>query len=106
MLLNCQSDHTPKFSYYDKTVIVLSETGYFSATDVLLATFGDSPNVTIMGQPSSGGSGRTRRFTLPETGAEEVLFPMSPFCPNGKTFDDYAVKVDILLGLVSKTLLY
>lgn len=97
MLLNRPSDNAPRFSYFGKPVIVLSNAGSFSATDGFLAAFSDFPNVTIMGQPSSGGSGRTRRFTLFEIGAEVALSSMASFRPNGKTFDGYGVEVDILV---------
>ena len=53
-------------SFYDKPVVVLCNAGSFSATDGFLSAMADLPQVTIVGEPSGGGSGATRRFNLPK----------------------------------------
>ena len=55
----------------------------------------DIPGVILLGEPSGGGSGATRRFTLPESGIRIALSSMASFRPNGKLFDGNGVEVDI-----------
>ena len=51
--------------YYDKPVVVLMDEKCFSATDIFLAALKGWPNVTLIGQPSGGGSARKQSFMLP-----------------------------------------
>lgn len=95
MLINRDSDRTSNHYHYDKPVILLSNVGSFSATDGFLAAFHLLQNTTIIGKPSGGGSGRTQRFTLPESGIEIALSSMASFRENGKLFDGNGVEVDI-----------
>ena len=104
MLMNREGDRTECTYYYDKPVVVLSNAESFSATDGFLSVFSSFPNVTVMGQPSGGGSGRTRRFTLhtegPRSSATEIevaLSSMASFRANGLLFDGYGVEVDQLM---------
>ncbi|MCA9212083.1 MAG: hypothetical protein KDB27_03385 [Planctomycetales bacterium] len=82
------------YFYYDKPVVVISNAGSFSATDGFLSAFSLLPQVSIVGEPSGGGSGATRRFQLANTGTLVALSSMASFRPNGKTFDGYGVDVD------------
>jgi len=80
---------------------VLSNAAYFSATDGFLSAFGELPQVALIGQASSGGSGATKRFQLPNSGLEVKLSSMASFRSNGKLFDGNGIAVDIP---VSRTL--
>ena len=84
-----------EFFYYAKPVAVLSNAGSFSATDGFLSAFASIPNVTILGEPSGGGSGATRQFRLKNTNTKVAISSMASFRPNGKTFDGHGVAVDI-----------
>ena len=76
-------------------VIVLCNAASFSATDGFLSAFADLPNVKLLGEPSGGGSGARRRFTLPHTNATVSISSMASFRPNGKLFDGNGIEVDI-----------
>src|SRR5206468_1219273 len=86
------------YFYYNKPVVVLSNAGSFSAGDGFVNAFGDLPQVTVVGEPSAGGSGATRTFRLPNTGVGIALASMASFRPNGKLFDGNGIEVDITLG--------
>jgi hypothetical protein len=90
-------DKTPGIGqyYYDKPVVVLCNSGSFSATDGFLSGMTDIPGVTLLGEPSGGGSGSTRRFVLPESKLYVGLSSMASFRANGKLFDGNGVEVDI-----------
>ncbi len=83
------------YFFYDKPIVVLSNAGSFSATDGFLNAFADLPQVTIVGEPSGGGSGATRQFTLPRTRLLIALSSMASFRPNGKLFDGNGIEVDV-----------
>ena len=57
----------PRFDYR-KPVAILMDEGCFSATDIFLGAFKGSPNVTLVGQPSGGGSAHSQGFRLPRSG--------------------------------------
>jgi hypothetical protein len=83
------------YFYYDKPVVVLSNAGSFSAADGFLNAFADLPGVTIVGEPSGGGSGATRAFQLPRTRVQVALSSMASFRPGGKLFDGNGIEVDV-----------
>lgn len=93
MLLDRTSD--PGQYYYPKPVAVLSNAASFSATDGFLSAFGELPQVALIGQASSGGSGATQRFQLPNSGLDVKLSSMASFRSNGKLFDGNGIAVDI-----------
>ncbi len=93
MLLG-KSNDARQYSY-QQAVVVLCNAASFSATDGFLSAFADLPNVTLIGQPSAGGSGATKHFTLKNSGIEIALSSMASFRPNGKLFDGNGVDVDI-----------
>jgi|GEM_PF-2463810 len=86
---------SPRQYFYPKPVVVLCNAGSFSATDVFLSAFADLPQVTLVGQPSSGGSGSKQEFDLPYSGIRIALSSMASFRPNGKLFDGKGIDVDI-----------
>jgi C-terminal processing protease CtpA/Prc len=92
------NDSAPNdYFHFQKPVMVLCNASSFSATDGFLSAFASLPQVTLLGQPSGGGSGTTRRFTLGKTGTEVALSSMASFRANGKTFDGNGVEVDVAM---------
>ena len=76
-------------------VVVLCDAGCFSATDIFLGGFELLPQVTLIGEPSSGGSGRTRTYPLPNSGLEVRLSSMASFRPDGRSYDGRGIEVDV-----------
>ena len=83
------------YFHYDRPVVVLSNAGSFSATDGFLNAFADLPQVTIVGEPSGGGSGATRQFPLPRSRLIIALSSMASFRPDGRLFDGEGIEVDV-----------
>ena len=94
MLINRQSDRAAQAYHYDRPVAVLANEHGFSATDGFLNGFCEIPGTMLIGQPSSGASGATKHFLLPESEIEVGLSSMASFRPNGQTFDGFGVGVD------------
>ena len=92
MVLNRLSDQA--IYHYEKPVIVLSDAGCFSATDIFLAGLKGIPNVTIMGTPSSGGSARSESFRTPGIDLRITLASMASFQPDGRLYDRNGVYPD------------
>ena len=86
-----------EYFHYDKPVVVLCNSGSFSATDGFLGAFSDLPQATLVGQPSGGGSGANRRFRLKNSEVYVSLSSMASFRANGKTFDGNGIEVDVLV---------
>jgi C-terminal processing protease CtpA/Prc len=95
MLLGKQPHNEGK--YYSNPVVVLSNSGSFSATDGFLSAFADLDQVTIVGTPSAGGSGATQRFELPRSGIRIALSSMASFRPNGRLYDGNGIEVDVFI---------
>ena len=83
--------------HYDKPVIVLSDAGCFSATDIFLAGLKGMPNVTLMGTPSSGGSARSESFRMPGINLRIQLASMASFQPDGKLYDGNGIIPDAIV---------
>ena len=66
LLLSKSTDDTRY--HYQAPVVILMDTECFSATDIFLSTFKGWPNVTLVGQPSAGGSARTQSFRIAQFG--------------------------------------
>lgn len=81
--------------YYRKPVVVLVNARCFSAADVFAAAFKELPNVTLVGQTTGGGSGRSRSYTLPHSKIELRLSSMASFQPNGTLFEGNGVEPDV-----------
>ncbi len=81
--------------HYDKPVVLLTNSYCFSATDIFVGAFKGFRNVTIMGQSTGGGSARTKRESLPNSGIEIRLASMASFQPNGLLYDGRGVAADI-----------
>ncbi len=83
--------------HYTKPVAILMDEICFSATDIFLSSFKGWPNVTLIGQPSGGGSARTQSFRLPKSGLEVRCASMASFQPDGRLYDTNGVEPDILV---------
>ena len=86
---------SPNNKYYNKPVFVIMDGGNFSASDIFLAAFKDSKNITLIGQKSSGGSGFTAINFLENSGILYLLSRMASFQPNGRLYDGNGVIPDI-----------
>jgi len=75
----------------------LLDEGCFSATDIFLGAFKEWPNVTLVGQPSGGGSAHSQQFSLPRSGFSVRCASMASFQPNGKLYDGNGVEPDVLV---------
>jgi len=80
--------------FYGRPVVVLSDAGCFSATDIFLGALERLPRVTLLGTASSGGSARTQSFRLPASGIEVRCASMASFRPDGRLYDGRGVEVD------------
>ena len=86
----------PRFDYR-KPVAILMDEGCFSATDIFLGVLKGSPNVTLVGQPSGGGSAHSQSFRLSRSGLSVRCASMASYQPNGKLYDANGVEPDILV---------
>lgn len=93
-LLLDRTGHPDEY-HYERPVIVLSDAGCFSATDIFLGALELLPNVTLMGTASSGGSARTQRFRLPNSGIEVRCASMASYRPDGRLYDGRGIEVDV-----------
>jgi len=82
---------------YRAPVVLLCDSDCFSATDVFLGAFAELPQVTLVGTPSAGGSGRSQSVRLRSSGMVVSLSSMASFRPNGNRYDGKGVEVDRLL---------
>ena len=83
--------------FYDKSAVVLSDPKAFSATDIFLGALQGQSNVTLMGEPSGGGSARSQSFKLPNSGLSVRLASMASFQPSGELYDGNGVQPDIVV---------
>ncbi len=91
-----RADNPQAFAYTQK-VIVLIDRGCFSATDVFAAALGALPNVTLVGESTSGGSGRAQRHVLAKSGVRLQLSTMASFRPDGVLFEGNGVVPDVVI---------
>jgi hypothetical protein len=80
-----------------RPVVVLMDEGCFSATDVFLASVKGLPGVTLVGQPSSGGSGYTDTIALEHSGMRLRLSTMASFTRDGRLFDGRGIAPDVVV---------
>lgn len=81
--------------YYDKPVVILQMWRNFSASDIFLGGFKDWRSVTLLGTPSSGGSGFNRMTTLSNSAIRVRISSMASFQPNGLLYEGHGIKPDI-----------
>jgi len=87
----------PEYYYYDRPVIILMETTNFSASDIFLGAFKGWPNITLMGTPSGGGSGRRRSYRLHHSLIQISLSSMASYQPNGKLYEGNGIQPDVMI---------
>jgi len=96
-----------KDAAYTGRVVVLMDERCFSAADVCLAalreigrarTAAGLPGITLMGQPSAGGSGLAQKVTTADGRLTLRLSSMVSFMPNGQLFDGRGVPPDVLVA--------
>ena len=92
-----KKDNEKAFAY-DKKVLVLIDRGCFSATDVFAAALGALPNVKLVGEATSGGSGRAGGHRLPSSGVRLQLSTMASFRPDGVLFEGNGVVPDVAVS--------
>jgi hypothetical protein len=76
-------------------VVVLLDSGCFSATDIFLGGIEGTPGVTLVGTGSGGGSGRKRSFRLFHSGIELALSSMVSYRPDGRLYDGNGIEADV-----------
>lgn len=81
--------------YLGRPVIVLMDSGCFSATDVFLSALKGLPNVTLVGEASSGGSACAQVVEFPASGLKARFASMASFQASGELFDSRGVQPDI-----------
>lgn len=82
---------------YPGPIYLLLDTGCFSATDIFLGAFAGASNVTLIGTPSGGGSGRSQRSELAHSGLSLRLSSMASFRPDGRRYDGLGIEPDVLI---------
>ncbi len=86
-----------RYYYYDKPIVILMNRWNFSACDIFLGAFKGWKNVTLMGQPSGGGSGCRQSYRLNNSQIEIYLSSMASFQPNGKLYDGNGIQPDVVI---------
>ena len=94
-VLAFDSTMNPRCYYYEKPLIILQDSGTFSAGDIFLGGFKGLKNTTLMGMPSGGGNGWMDSYSLPNTGLGFVLCQSAKFLPSGQPYDGVGVAPDI-----------
>lgn len=93
LVLSKRPENT-RFDYSQPVVILLDE-HCFSATDIFIGAFKGWPFVTLIGQPSGGGSARSESFQLPRSGITIRCASMASFQKSGLLYDGNGVQPDI-----------
>ncbi|MCJ8268291.1 MAG: S41 family peptidase [Psychrosphaera sp.] len=91
---------SPAKTHYNKSVTVLMDAGNFSASDIFLAAFKGTKNVTLVGAPSSGGSEFARVVFFPRSGLFYLQSQMASFQPNGQLYEGTGVMPDVRVEAV------
>ena len=91
--------------HYKRPLIILLDTGCFSATDIFLGAFHGRRNVTLMGTRSGGGSGRSRSEVLPRSGLTIRMSTMASFRPSGQRYDGKGVAPDVEMAPILSDLM-
>lgn len=85
----------PRALHYGNPVAVLIDRACYSATDIFAVAFSVLPQVTLVGEPTSGGSGRAMDYLLPHSGLRLRLSSMASFRPDGVLFEGNGVAPDV-----------
>jgi hypothetical protein len=85
----------PEAYKYQQPIVMLMDEKCFSATDIFLGAFKGRENITLVGQPSSGGSGFALVYDLPNSGLKFRVASMLSFQPNGQLYDTLGIQPDV-----------
>jgi hypothetical protein len=85
------------YYHYDRPLIILMDSANFSATDIFLGAFKGWTNVTLMGAPSGGGSGRYMEFRLQYSLIKIRLSSMASFQSDGALYDGNGIKPGVIV---------
>ena len=96
MVVSPAAADAPRF--LERPVVVLMDSRCFSATDVFLSALKGLPNVTLVGEPSGGGSARAQVIELPSSGLKVRFASMASYQASGELFDGRGVQPDVLIG--------
>ncbi len=83
------------YYFYDRPVVILLDSGCFSATDIFLGAFKGMPKITLMGTASGGGSGRPRRVELAHSRIVLHLSSMISLRAYGRLYDGRGILPDV-----------
>jgi C-terminal processing protease CtpA/Prc len=87
--------HSPSTAPFKGPIAVLMDGANFSATDVFLAAFKGRTGVTLIGEPSGGGSGYALPYVLQYSQIGIRLSSMASFRPNGQLYDGKGIEPDV-----------
>ncbi len=104
-VLAFDSTMNPSSYHYDKPLVILQDSGTFSAGDIFLGGFKGLKNTTLMGMPSGGGNGWMDSYSLPNTKLGFVLCQSAKFLPDGQPYDGMGVAPDILMEVLPSDIL-
>ncbi len=85
------------YYYYNHPVIILMDITNYSASDIFLGAFKGHPNITLMGTPSGGGSGRYQPYRLHYSHIALTLSSMASFQPDGSLYDGNGIQPDVFI---------
>ncbi|MCT4599340.1 MAG: S41 family peptidase [Marinifilaceae bacterium] len=83
------------FYHYKNKVVVLTDSGCFSASDIFAAGMKTAPNVTLLGETTGGGSGYSKGVRLPNSRIKVKLSRIVSYQPDGNLYDGHGVIPDI-----------
>jgi hypothetical protein len=86
-----------RYHHYTKPVVILMDRWNYSACDIFLGAFKGLNNITLMGQPSGGGSGCYQVYRLKNSRVRTHLSSMASFQPNGELYDGNGIQPDIVI---------
>jgi len=95
MVVSPAAVDAPRF--LERPVVVLMDSRCFSATDVFLSALKGLRNVTLVGEPSGGGSARAQAVELPHSGLKVRFASMASYQASGELFDGRGVQPDVLV---------
>lgn len=84
-----------KAFHYDRPVVVLIDSGCFSATDIFASALKGRRNITVMGTRTGGGSGRVRPIELSASGLTVLASSMVSYRGDGTLYDGEGVAPDV-----------
>jgi len=91
-----------KAYHYDKPVVVLIDTGCFSATDIFASSMKGRANITLMGTPTGGGSGRVKPIELPASGLTVLASSMVSYRSDGSLYDGEGIAPSVIVPPAAK----